>query len=317
MTLGGSSRRWHPQRTLPSVVGVLLGLGGLAFVAQRLRSDVDAISAGLSTASIGWMAIGIATAVGAMLGIAVAWRSVLAEFGIDRPRSDVVARYFAGEIGKYVPGGVWPVIGRAELIVRTGAPRAAAYGSVAFSLGCLYLAAASIVLVAMALQVGVYAWWVVLVAVGGVGLLHPRSFRFGMTVLRRATGADDSGSPVPGWQSSIGLVLRYTPAWGLVAASTTCIAVALGGSADPARVMAAAVLSWIVGFIVAPVPGGVGVREAAFVAACGLSPGTAAATALLARAVFVGVDASGAVLAGAWLGRRRSADRTLNPVSEQ
>ena len=56
-------------------------------------------------------------------------------------------------------------------------------------------------------------------------------------------------------------------------------------------------LSWIVGFVLVPVPGGVGVREAAFVAAAGsLDPGIAAATAVAARALFVVVDALGAAL---------------------
>jgi uncharacterized membrane protein YbhN (UPF0104 family) len=60
-----------------------------------------------------------------------------------------------------------------------------------------------------------------------------------------------------------------------------------------------------VGFVLVPVPGGVGVREAAFVAAAGsLEPGIAAATAVVARAAFVAVDAGGALL-GAMVIRRR------------
>jgi len=55
-----------------------------------------------------------------------------------------------------------------------------------------------------------------------------------------------------------------------------------------------------------PVPGGVGVREAAFVAAAGsLDPGIAAATALAARLLFVAVDAIGALLGSFALRRGR------------
>ena len=50
-----------------------------------------------------------------------------------------VTWYFVGEIGKYVPGGIWPVVGRAELARRGGHPRSGAYASVALSLGALYL----------------------------------------------------------------------------------------------------------------------------------------------------------------------------------
>ena len=70
------------------------------------------------------------------------------------------------------------------------------------------------------------------------------------------------------------------------------------------QVGAAAVLSWVVGFVLVPVPGGVGVREAAFVAAAGsLDPGIAAAVAVAARAIFVIVDAVGALIGSASLRR--------------
>ena len=60
-----------------------------------------------------------------------------------------------------------------------------------------------------------------------------------------------------------------------------------------ARVALAAVVSWIVGFIT-PSPGGIGVREAVFVAVAGVAAGPAAAAAILARVLFVLVDGTGA-----------------------
>jgi uncharacterized membrane protein YbhN (UPF0104 family) len=60
-------------------------------------------------------------------------------------------------------------------------------------------------------------------------------------------------------------------------------------------------LSWVVGFVLVPVPGGVGVREAAFVALVGggVPSGVRATIAIVARLVFMLVDALGAVLGGA------------------
>ena len=52
-------------------------------------------------------------------------------------------------------------------------------------------------------------------------------------------------------------------------------------------------MSWIIGFIT-PAPGGIGVREAVFVAIAGVAAGPAAAAAILARVLFVLVDGSGA-----------------------
>jgi uncharacterized membrane protein YbhN (UPF0104 family) len=63
----------------------------------------------------------------------------------------------------------------------------------------------------------------------------------------------------------------------------------------------AAMLSWVVGFVLVPVPGGVGVREAAFVALVGGSvpAGVRATAAVVARLAFMLVDALGAVLGAA------------------
>jgi hypothetical protein len=70
------------------------------------------------------------------------------------------------------------------------------------------------------------------------------------------------------------------------------------------EIVFAAVLSWIVGFVVIPAPGGLGVREAAVVvAAAALSGGLAAATAIIAGVLFIVVDAIAAAGfgTGAWL----------------
>ena len=75
---------------------------------------------------------------------------------------------------------------------------------------------------------------------------------------------------------------------------------------DVGAIAFAAVLSWIAGFLAVPVPGGVGVREAVFVAAAGLDPGVGAAVALVTRAVFMAVDAAGALGAAAWLAHREA-----------
>jgi len=71
----------------------------------------------------------------------------------------------------------------------------------------------------------------------------------------------------------------YVPVWLLVGTATWAVARALDPSAAWIDVAPAAVASWLVGFLAVPVPGGVGVREAAFVAFAGnLAPGVAPAT---------------------------------------
>ncbi len=297
------SRPNSPRRraaVVSTVVGIGAGTVAVAFVIRALLRDRSTIRAALDVASPAWIALGLLLAAVGMVAIALPWRAVLAVLGGGRlPTSQVVARYFVGELGKYVPGGVWPVLGRGELANRAGVPRPAAYGSVLLSLASLYLAAAFVVVAGLPAAVSDQSrWWLgalVLVPLG-VFALHPRVVGAVVTLLGRVLRRPVD-VVVPSWREAVLLVVRYVPAWLAIGTATWAVARSLDPSAQLLDVGTAAVLSWIVGFVVVPVPGGVGVREAAFVAAAGsLDPGVAAVVAVVARVLFVAVDATGAAI---------------------
>jgi uncharacterized membrane protein YbhN (UPF0104 family) len=296
---------------------MLLAAVAVAFVGQRLASNWDDVVDALSGARPAWIAGAVVLAVVGMTAIAVPWRRALRSVGGDLAMGQTVARYYLGELGKYLPGGVWPVLGRGELARRAGVPRVPAYGSVALSLAALYLAA-MLLAVAGAPAIlggerggdaGRYVWILALLPIG-IGLLHhavlERLRRAGEKLLGRKIEAE-----IPPWRDSLALVACYVPAWLLIATATWAVTRGLGQDVGWWDVAPAAVLSWIVGFLLVPVPGGVGVREAAFVAAAGsLDPGVAAAVGVVARVMFVAVDGLGALIASAWLARQPQPDAT-------
>jgi len=290
-------------------VGIALALACVWFVGARLAGDWPEARAALADASVGWLVLGVVLAAGGMTAIAAGWRAVLGALGHPRPLRLVVPWYYAGEIGKYLPGGLWPIVGRGELARRGGVPRGVAYSGVALSLGLLYLAAA---LVACALlpfaldELDGPLALVLLVPPLGVACLHPalsnRAVALAGRLLRRPLGVR-----VPGFAEALGLLLRYVPVWLLVGGATWSFARALNPDAGLARIVLATAVSWLAGFVVVPVPGGVGVREVVFVALAGdLGPGIATSTAVLARVAFVAVDAAGALLSARVAPRRPS-----------
>lgn len=290
-----------------TAVGVVAGLLAMGFVVRALLRDRETIGDALEVAAPGWVALAFVLAGVGMVAIALPWRPVLRVLGGRLPAAQVVARYFVGELGKYLPGGVWPILGRGELARRAGVPRPAAYGSVLLSLAALYLAAMLVVVVGLPAIVGGdgAGWLVALVLLPiGVAALHPRVLRALVAVLARVARRPIDVI-IPSWGTTILLVVRYVPAWLAIGGATWAVARSLDPSAAPFEVGTAAVLSWIVGFVVVPVPGGVGVREAAFVAAASsLDPGLAAVVAVVVRVLFVVVDVLGAA-AGSLLMRRR------------
>ncbi len=303
-------------------MGALLAVVATFFVGRALLREWDEVRASLTDANLGWIALAALLAAAGMTAIAVPWRRALELLGAELPQVEVVARYYVGEIGKYVPGGIWTVVGRAELARRAGVGRIAAYSSVALSLAALYLAAMFVVVAGAPAIVGGgepgrYLWVLVLLPVGVVGLhdaVLERARRVGERLLGRSID-----TPIPAWGDSLTLVVRYLPAWLGIGTATWAIARGLGQDVSWLDVAPAAVLSWIVGFVLVPVPGGVGVREAAFVAASGLDPGVAAAVAVVARVLFVLVDIAGAAWGSASLARQRvvstSSGRHQTPVS--
>jgi uncharacterized membrane protein YbhN (UPF0104 family) len=286
------------------VVGLVAAAVAGIFVGRALLRDRHTIGDALDTASPGWLLVAFALCAVGMVAIAVPWRSVVAVLGGDLPTGQAVARYFVGEIGKYVPGGVWPILGRGELARRAGVPRPAAYGSVLLSLLALYLAATFLVVVGLPALIdgddaGSLAVLVLLPL--GVAALHPAVVRTLVAVLSQVVRRPIDVA-IPSWGTAVGLVARYVPAWLAIGGATWAVARSIEPSASLADVGTAAILSWIVGFVVVPVPGGVGVREAAFVAAAGsLDPGVAAVVAVLVRVLFVVVDTIGAVVGSARL----------------
>jgi uncharacterized membrane protein YbhN (UPF0104 family) len=95
------------------------------------------------------------------------------------------------------------------------------------------------------------------------------------------------------------LVLRHTTSWLCIGVATWFVALTFDPNAPLLEIVFAGVLSWVTGFIVVFVPGGLGVREAAFTAAAGgaLDPEIAATVAVVSRLVFMTGDTLGAVAA--------------------
>jgi len=294
---------------ITTVVGLLVGGAAMFYVVRRLAQDWPDASEALVDAEAAWVLLAAAGAVLAMVSIGLGWRHVLALLGAPVPAGRAVAWYFVGELGKYVPGGVWPVLGRGELARRGGVPRSQAYASVALSLAMVYLAALFVAAGFLPFAVsdgGFSTWMLVLLALPvGVVLLHHR-------VLGRLIGLVEKVSrrtvhvDVPQWRDSLVLVARYVPTWFLVGTATWAVARSLTPDASYPRVMFATVLSWAVGFLAVPVPAGAGIREAVLTATSGLDGGVAAATAIVARILFALVDVGGAAISAPVVGRSRS-----------
>lgn len=303
--------------TIARITGVIIAVLAVGLCARVLARQWPNVTAALHHADVPLLVTAALFGAIAMWLLAVLWWSCLTVFGSRRKLRDVTAWFFAGELGKYLPGGIWPVVGRGELARRDGVPRSTAYATTVMSLAlmCVGAGLASGILVpVLALDGGHLGPELLLIALVPMGIvvIHPAVFG----PLLRAMARVSRGRVqlrAPAWGQMLRLICLAVPTWLVVGAASVVITEALGYSQQPARVAVAAIVAWIVGFLVVPVPAGAGIRELLFVAVCGLPAGPATVVAAMARVFFIAVDGTAGVTALLMLRGHRGQPASRSP----
>ena len=285
---------------LVNLIGIAIGVAGIAFVATRIVRDREAIADAVSSAELGWLVVGAVAGSVAMALIGWNWLSILRHAGAVAPWRRGMAWFFVGQLGKYVPGGIWPVVGQAELAHRGATPRGAAYSSTGMSMVATLLGAATVAagtglvgptdrrLASILLAVLLAALFAVLVVPAARRGLDRLARRFTTRSLRL---------PEPRWFALV--VARHLPVWVAFAGMNIFAVEALGVDLDGGlalELIFVTCVSWMAGFVVVGVPGGIGVRETVFISmtTASLGAGVAVSAAVLSRIVSICVDLLGA-----------------------
>ena len=292
------------RKVLTGLYAVLL-LAGLTYAVVSQR---DALREGLSRMSF-------ATLVGALVALLVglvlsmlSWRAVLTEVGSPLPVPVAARIFFVGQLGKYLPGSVWPLLTQMALGKAAGVPRTrmGAAGLVALGLSVVTGSVAG-VLCLPAVGGGVYLAATVVLVVVGLVSLHPAVLNTVLSTGLRLARREPLESPLRlrGIAVSSGYLLACWLAFGVQA---WLLVRAVGGHdavALPLSVGAFALASTL-GLLFIVAPAGAGVREAVLV--LGLSPvlsaGEATTVALVSRLLVTVADTL--VAGGALLVARRS-----------
>jgi uncharacterized membrane protein YbhN (UPF0104 family) len=278
---------------------VALGFGAWA-VAGRWTQVAD----GFTRLSWPLLAGSLVAVLVALMAGMLMWRSLLADLGSPLPLTDAAKVFFVGQLGKYIPGSLWPVLAQMEMGKDLGVPRPRSAAAFFLTYPIYLVSGLSVAVVTLPAfagdSVGRFAWVLLLLPVLVVGL-HPRIVNgvlgFGLRLLKRPPlerpltrrgVLTSAGWAFAGW-AAYGVHLALIVA-GLGATGPRALVLSLGAFA----------LAWCLGFIVIVAPAGVGVREVAMVAALApvLDGGSTFAAALCSRLVVSAGDLMCAGLAG-------------------
>ena len=275
---------------------LLLVLLAVGLAVLSLAGQWDELRAGAAQLSPGHLLGAAAAVAGSLLLSLLSWRATLAGLGTDVPLGRSARIYFVGQLGKYVPGSVWPVLAQMELGAAYGLSRPVVAASALLALAIAVPVALTVGLLAvvglLAADGSAYLLLFLVLPLAAVLLSPPvlnplldRALRLarrqplpqrltGATVLRVALYAA-GGHLLLGLQA-------YVLARDLGASDSLLLPLAVGAFA----------LASSAGVLALPVPAGAGVREAVLVVS--LSPvlpvGQSLLLALVSRAILTAGD---------------------------
>lgn len=273
--------RWWAVRGL-----LLVAFAGLGYALVDQWDEVADSIRSLTVLGLVASALVTVLAVGTTV---LSWRAVLAGLGARLPLRAAVRIFFVGQVGKYIPGSVWPVLAQMELASDYGVsrPKSASASLVVLALAvpCGGATAAVTLPFVSAEVLGTYWWVLAAVPVFAVLLCPPvlnRLLGAAFRVLKRAP-LDEPLTLRPVATGAGWLVVSF----GFYGVATWLLARDLDPDLGGARLVLLSVgayaLAWTAGFLVIFLPAGAVVREVVLVLA--LSPALAAGPAGLLAVV--------------------------------
>lgn len=239
-----------------------------AFVVIALRDHWSQVAGQISRLSALSLAVGLAGAVASVACQLLTWRVLLADLGTRLPWRDAAAVFTVGQLGKYVPGSVWSLVGHMELGKAHQVPRArmAAASTLTLAIGlvtAVVIAAVTLPFVVAAEALGALRWLLPLLAPVAVAALHPRLLRGALNTALRLLKRPPLAR-VPGLRAMLVGSAWTVLAWVCYGVHAWLVALDLGAPATAASfVLAVGAFAgaWTAGFLFVIAPAGAGVRD--------------------------------------------------------
>ncbi|HOP25629.1 MAG TPA: lysylphosphatidylglycerol synthase domain-containing protein [Candidatus Sabulitectum sp.] len=273
------------------VSAVLLGMLTAAAVLALLRNGSSLMeSLKAHTWTLDWLKLAGSAA---LLAVALfltpqGWVIICRSMGSTLGNGTLRSAWFASQLGRYVPGKVWLFAGRAGFLKSRGMSGGRAAATTLYELLFSFASVGLIALAAFGASPDLMSgggMGTVAAAAGAALLVIPLLHPVQRAVCRRKGISPDS---LPCLSTALKAVSLYTMLWLLRGMS---IYLLLSGTGiEPVKLfrsLAAAPLSWLAGYIVVIVPGGIGIREAAAAAIAAPGSEAPAAAALAGHRLFM------------------------------
>lgn len=289
-----------------------LALAGLA-----LASDWERATGAIEEADPARLLASFLLGLGGLWFAYVSWRMSLHSLGGELPVITGARVFFIGQLGKYVPGSVWPVVMQADMAREHGVRRSQTTAAFPLTLLVSCLTGAGVAIATVPTELGDVPGRTGLLALPVLALLlHPRVLSVARDVAERVLRRPIP-VVVPDWVALLKIGAATLAMWLLLGLHLVMLwPTGWPNAADLALALGAVALAWVGGLLVVFVPAGAGIREAVLLAILGPSVGTTQALvmALLSRVLLSVGDVA---LAGVFAKPVRADPAELRSLDEQ
>jgi len=274
---------------------VFIALAGAAavYAVGRNRAELAVVLGQLQPLAV------VASLLFGMLGTGASfllWRQLLIGLGVDPPRSGSFRVFFVGQLGKYLPGSVWPVVAQMEFGKKTGIGRrtmlAANALTLALGLAVGLIVGAALLPLTSTSALRTFGWFFLFLPLL-LALLHPRTIPGLLDWLFTRIGRPPLGQRLT-WSAMWRAAAWALLSWVMLGLHLYALTSGLGVTGP--RVLAATIggfaLAASAGILFVPAPAGAGIRDVVLIATLGVSMTGAQAlgVGLASRVLLIVVD---------------------------
>lgn len=252
------------KKKLFKIVGILLSIVILWYLINNFVSAWNDIQDYLINAS--WLLIVVAIFVYAFTFVATGhnWAYMLHKLDQTMTTADYLDIHMTSAFARYIPGGIWNIVGKAYMCTSKGVNKSATTASMILEYVYQIISSGLFLLFFLPVFFDKLGWWLlVLVIVAAIAILValPWLVRTGVKLLARVFKEDVSNLQLP-LKLIYGLLLRYAAVWLITGFGLVLWVLAFDQvSLEQAFYLVLSYpICWVVGFL-SPSPNGLGVRE--------------------------------------------------------
>lgn len=238
-------------------------LGAVGLAGYAIAKDWPQIRTALGHLGFLSVAASLVSVVIALVLTAQLWRHLLAALGSPLPAGAAARILFIGQLGKYLPGSIWPVLAQMELGKAHGVPRSRSASASVLVMLLTLIVGLLIAVVTLPFAAGPLPYrWALLITPILLVMLYPKVLNSIIARLLKLARQAPLETPLTA-RALIRAFAWSVSVWIFYGLQIWILATRLGAPAGKTALIALGgfAFAWSVGFVVVFAPAGAGVRD--------------------------------------------------------